>query len=485
MRQEPSPPSTFDFLAYRAGIEPGKIALATPLRKISYLRFYQDVLRFSLALKALGVSQGSLVVVLVNSDIYLHWLLLIACENNGAVSVSWPNVKTLPSICFREAVDFTFSEYFIESELEIGCCFRLDADWLNKVFRMDLSAERDFRPNMIALDDVQRITHSSGTTGGQKAMLLKRRAQEQKIRFFAENLYLCRDDSLLLTMSFSVNAAFLCATHFLRLGLLVVSGPIIWALQNFPVTYFEILPLALNSLLQKIPDDFIRPEKLHVRVIGASFGSELKKKSLQAICTEISGRYATNEVWPIAYGMNHEQLGTLLPGVQVKIIDDLGVEMAAGSIGQIAVKTSTMVDGYYKNEKATARHFVDGYFLTGDIGRLLPSRGLQLLGRCDDVLNLGGMKSSPDSIEARIKSIDGVLDAAATSIISGQAIEELCVAVVIENVAERCTGIKQTVVDSVSSLGLQRVLLKFVGSLPQTENGKLSRQMLQQIFLKD
>ncbi len=482
--QECLPPSTFDYLEYRACINPDKIALATPSRRVSYLTFYQDAVRFSIALKDLGVSKGLLVVVIATSDIYLHWLLLIACENNGAISVSLPNVKSLESIKFLNEVDFLVTEDINKIELDRGCCFRIDANWLNKVFGMMLRAKSYLFKNLISLEDAQRITHSSGTTGGQKAMILNRGTQEKKIRFFADNLHLCSEDSFLLTMPFFVNASYLCATHFLRLGLLIVSGPIVWALQNFSITYFETLPIALDDLLKKIPNNFIKPKKLSIKVIGASFGSDLKEKSLLKICTDISGRYATNEVWPIAYGVNHDRVGTLVPGVHVKIIDDFGVEMTEGSIGQIAVRSSTMIQGYYKNNEATEKQFVDGYFLTGDIGRLLPSRKLQLLGRCDDVLNLGGLKHPPDSIEAKLKSIDGVIDLAVTSIYSDQSIDDLCVAVIIENDSDR-QAIVQQIITNVSSLGWHRVLIKFINSLPRTENGKLSRKMLRQMFINE
>jgi acyl-CoA synthetase (AMP-forming)/AMP-acid ligase II len=130
---------------------------------------------------------------------------------------------------------------------------------------------------------------------------------------------------------------------------------------------------------------------------------------------------------------------------------ELGVEMTEGGIGQIAVKSSTMIQGYYKNDAATARQFGDGYFLTGDIGRLLPSRKLQLLGRCDDVLNLGGLKLPPDSIEAKLKSVDGVIDVAATSIFSDQSIGDLCIAVIRGNDSNR-EAIVQQIITNVSSL---------------------------------
>ena len=476
------PPSTFDYLEYRACTNPEKIALATQSRRVTYLNFYQDAKRFSIALKDMGVSKGSLVVVIVTSDIYLHWLLLLACENNGAISVSWPGINSLKSIPFLNEVDFLITDDTNKIELDRGYYFIIDTSWLNKVFGMNLCDNRYLFQNLFSLEDPQRITHSSGTTGGQKAMILTRGAQEQKIRFLAENLHLCSEDSCVITMWFSVNSLYLYATHFLRLGLLIVSGSIVWALQNFSISYFEILPIALGNLLKIIPKDFIKPKKLNIKVIGAPLSSDLKEKSLLTICNDISGRYATNEVWPIAYEVSQYGVGTLVPGVHVKIIDDFGEEMTEGSIGQIAVRSSTMIHEYYKNDEATTKCFVDGYFLTGDVGRLLPSRKLQIIGRCDDVLNLGGHKIAPDSMEAELKRIDGVIDVAVTSIFSDQWIDDLCIAVVIGNESDRQT-ITQQIMNYVFSTGWRRGLIKFLNNLPKTESGKLSRKMLRQMFV--
>jgi acyl-CoA synthetase (AMP-forming)/AMP-acid ligase II len=481
--QEYLPPSTFACLEYRACVDPGKIAFVTQTKSINYLNFFQDALRFSIALRDLGIGKGSLVVIIANCD-YLHWLLLIACENNGAISVSWPNVASLKAINFLDEIDFVVTDDVNEFELTGGHYFRIDQGWLNQIFGMPLRDTSHPIQNLISLEEAQRITHSSGTTGGQKAMILTRGAQENKLRFFAENLSLSSQDSFLLIMPFSVNSTYLCATHFLRLGLTIVSGPIIWALQNFPITYFEILPIVLVSLVKNIPSDFIKPKKLSIKVIGAPLSLVLKEQSLLKICTDISGRYATNEVWPIAYGVDHNGIGTLVPGVCIEILDDFGEQLSEGTIGQIAVRSPTMAQGYYKNGEATAKHFINGYFLTGDIGRLLPSRKLQILGRCDDLLNQGGLKLAPDFIEAQIKDIGGVIDLAVTSIPSDNLFDDFYIAVIKEKNTDEQTIIQQ-IKKIVLPLGWQRIGIKFVHSLPTTENCKLSRKKLRQMFVRN
>lgn len=477
-----APATTLDFLEYRASSTPGRIALASRSRNVTCLDFYQDSLRFALALKGLGVIKGSLVLVVVPSDTYLHWLLLLACEANGATSVSWPDTKSLQHIKFLDEVDFVLAEDATQIELVNGRQVHVSDEWRGQIFGMKGDFSQPFHRDRAAAADVLRITHSSGTTGGQKAMLLSRHAQEAKLKFLAENLLLSSDDALLLTMPFSVNATYLCATHYLRRGVLVVSGPLLWGLKRFQVTYLEILPIALSDLLNRLPPNFVKPRHLSIRVIGASFNLDLKNKALNMLCAEISGRYAANEAWPIAYEVDHAGIGTLLPAVQVRILDESGRATLDGGVGQIAVRCPTMIGGYYKDDEASMRHFVDGFFLTGDLGRILPSRKLQVIARCDDVLNRGGLKIAPDDTEARFKSIPGVVDLAVTTSPSDQLFDDLCFGVVRANGFER-KDIIQQIIGGAASLGWLKVRIKFMDSLPKTANGKLSRQLLRQQFV--
>lgn len=474
------PATTFDFLEYLAIVDPERVALVNPGESFSYGQFHADAMRFSSALAEQGVSRGQIVLV-SHAHIYVHWLLLLACENIGAISVSYPTRAAIESSRVLARADHIFAGEDPPAGVGVRRAIftRVDQGWLQAVFRKS-RAEVDGHPRLIlGMDEPQRITHSSGTTGGQKAMLLHRGAQEAKLMYYAQSADYANDERFLLTMPFSVNSAYLRATLCLRCGARVVVGPLVWAIRAQAITYLEVLPGRLEKFIGELPGDFVKPPRLTVKVIGAPLGTQLRERSLRLLCTRISCRYATNEVWPIAIDMDEGGTGTVIAGVEAKIVDEHGEEPALGQAGHIAVRSATMIDGYFDDPAATQRHFRGGWFLTGDLGRLPHPRRLMVLGRNDEVLNRGGLKCFPAAIEAGLKMIDGVVDAGVTSISSGQAIDDLCVALVQETGADARAVLEAV---RVATAGWQRVVVKTVGELPRTGNGKLSRTVLRRMF---
>ena len=115
-----------------------------------------------------------------------------------------------------------------------------------------------------------------------------------------------------------------------------------------------------------------------------------------------------------------ESVGQPGPGVEIKIKNsDIDTE-----IGEIWVKGKNVLQSYWQNPEAD-KQISDGWLKTGDLG-FLKNNHLYLVGRTDDVINIGGEKVFPDEIEQVVKEIDGVENAVAFGIdheIFGQVIK--------------------------------------------------------------
>lgn len=95
---------------------------------------------------------------------------------------------------------------------------------------------------------------------------------------------------------------------------------------------------------------------------------------------------------------NYESVGQLLPGMQLRIDDP----NEAGE-GEICVKGPNVMMGYYKNEKATAEAIVDGWFHTGDIGRVDENNFIFITGRMKNLIILkNGKNVYPEEIEEKL-----------------------------------------------------------------------------------
>jgi cyclohexanecarboxylate-CoA ligase/acyl-CoA synthetase len=95
--------------------------------------------------------------------------------------------------------------------------------------------------------------------------------------------------------------------------------------------------------------------------------------------------------------------GRASPGTQLRIAEDM-TALGAGEEGELQVRGVSVFEGYLDNPDATAAAFTaDGWFRTGDLGRLDENGNLELTGRLKDVINRGGVKFNPTDIEALIE----------------------------------------------------------------------------------
>ncbi|WP_327361804.1 class I adenylate-forming enzyme family protein [Streptomyces sp. NBC_01296] len=106
-------------------------------------------------------------------------------------------------------------------------------------------------------------------------------------------------------------------------------------------------------------------------------------------------------------------VGRPFPGAEVVVCNsNSGAQLAVGEIGEVRVRSPQMMDGYNGNPELTAQVLRDGWYFTGDIGRLDERGYLTLLGRVAHVIKVGGVKVHPIVLEAEILSHPGVRHAA-------------------------------------------------------------------------
>jgi malonyl-CoA/methylmalonyl-CoA synthetase len=107
-------------------------------------------------------------------------------------------------------------------------------------------------------------------------------------------------------------------------------------------------------------------------------------------------------------------VGLALPGVDVRICAmDSGETVARGEIGVIEVKGPNVFRGYWRMPEKTAQEFrSDGFFITGDLGRVDADCYIHLVGRTKDVVISGGCNLYPMEVESEIDALDGVLESA-------------------------------------------------------------------------
>jgi malonyl-CoA/methylmalonyl-CoA synthetase len=107
-------------------------------------------------------------------------------------------------------------------------------------------------------------------------------------------------------------------------------------------------------------------------------------------------------------------VGKPLPQVEVRIIHpDNGAEVPLGEIGVIEVRGPNVFKGYWRMpEKTAAEIRPDGFFITGDLGRIEQHGYVQIVGRAKDLIISGGLNVYPKEVESEIDAIEGVVESA-------------------------------------------------------------------------
>jgi malonyl-CoA/methylmalonyl-CoA synthetase len=107
-------------------------------------------------------------------------------------------------------------------------------------------------------------------------------------------------------------------------------------------------------------------------------------------------------------------VGFPLPGVELKITDpDSGAELPRGEIGMIEVRGPNVFKGYWQMPEKTAEELrADGFFITGDLGRIDEDGYVHIVGRNKDLIISGGYNIYPKEVELVLDEQPGVLESA-------------------------------------------------------------------------
>ena len=203
----------------------------------------------------------------------------------------------------------------------------------------------------------------------------------------------------LVTFSLSVGLTYTTAMTALRWGqTLVVARDLAMAelpalIQRHRIDRLALLPVQLKQVLDHLPPGWVKPEQLEVSSFGAPVAEELRRAALCRLASQITEIYASNEFGIVSVTRQPDSggFGTICPDVEVEIVDDQDRPVPDGTVGHIRARSESAFRGYLGDPTLTRRMLRQGWFYSGDVG-VLEGRTLQLVGRSDDQVNLGGVK---------------------------------------------------------------------------------------------
>jgi acyl-CoA synthetase (AMP-forming)/AMP-acid ligase II len=181
-------------------------------------------------------------------------------------------------------------------------------------------------------------------------------------------------------------------------------------------------------------------------------------------------------------GERLKSAGRAMANVEIRIVDPLGVELPVGSIGEIVCRSPQVTPGYWKLPEATAQTLRDGWFHTGDVGRLDEDGYLYICDRLKDMIVSGGENIYPAEVEAVLSGHPAVQEAAVFGVPHQRWGESPKAVVVLKDDASvTAQSLIEFIRERLAHYKAPRSI-EFATSLPRNASGKILKRELRKVY---
>jgi long-chain acyl-CoA synthetase len=478
---------------------PDKIALIFEDKSYTYKQLDQLANRVANGLRGLGIHKGDRVALFLPNIpefviSYLGILKIGAIAVSVNVMLKTAEVSYILNDCAAKAIITT--ESLSEQVSEVGLAelqYILIAEGrANKGISLaQLMANAS--PDACAVEmDCQApacILYTSGTTGFPKGATLSHGNVVSNI-YSANRCYrIQKSDRLLLYLPlfhcFGQNAILnsglnACATIILQRKFDLEQAFETIATHN--VTMFFGVPTVFIKMLNADASGYNLESVRYYFSAAAPMPVEVAQNWQNKYGFVIHEGYGLTETSPFA-SYNHDlkyrpgSIGTPIENVEMKIVDDDGHQVLPGELGEIAIRGPNVMLGYWNRPWETAQVIKNGWFHTGDIGRMDEDGFFYIVDRLKDMINVFGFKVYPTEIENIIYQHPAVAECAVYGV------SELGSEIIAANIVLK-TGYEITE-EQIINFCSERIAaykiphrVKFVNSIPKNPTGKVLKRIL-------
>ena len=494
-------PATFGAaLAAHAQAQPDQVAIRFEARVIPYAELDRRATRVANGLLALGLSKGDRVAYVgKTSDRAIELTLGAARAGLVFVPVIW---RLAPAEIDGILTDAAPGVLFVEPAF----AGRGETMVVDDRFDAWRDAQADTPPPVtVDEDDVVLQLYTSGTTGAPKGVMLTHangiRQRAAQIAAGVEWLLADPGDTTIIAMPYGHIAGAGVALGAINSGQELIvhaefdPGAVIDAVAAHRVRRLFLVPAAIAMVLAhpKAADaDFSSIETLSY---GASpIPLPLLQQAVARLGCGFVQVYGMTETWGSIVALPPEDhlpgrehvmtaAGKALPGVELRILDEDGRDLPAGTIGEVAIRSPNNTIGYWNKPAETAKALIgDGWLRTGDAGILDAEGYLFIQDRIKDMIITGAENVYPAEVESALYGHPAVADVAVIGVPDakwGEAVKALVVlkpgagaepADLIAHARTRIAGFKcPKTVD-------------FIEALPRNPSGKILRRALREPY---
>jgi acyl-CoA synthetase (AMP-forming)/AMP-acid ligase II len=422
-------------------------------RTASYRQVLEFINRSGNVLRSLGVGKGDRVVLVPSNRVELAWLNF-ACWKIGAIPVPVNFMFKVPEI--RYIVDNSGARVLITDQdvFETSIKDRGEIPYIKHLLTLDqkpqpgcqslieliseaspeLVAETQARPS-----DVVQIFYTSGTTGLPKGAMIRWLGIAAFIRFMLSisALYPRSTTDAIMVSSMPlahIMGMWICVIQFamavpwyflnrfdpekcLKLmeqerATTFIGVPTMYTmLFNADIEDYCLENMKLwGSAADKMPYEFIK------RIQNLGTGGLLSPLFVELYGQVETSGMGTVRVIPPWRDPAAGGIGLPLPWVKLRVVDESGIPVKRGGVGELEMKGSNVLKGYWKNDEATKQAFDEGWFRTGDLARRGRLGLFYFVDRKSDRIKCGGYSVFSAEVEEEMRAFAKIEDVAVIGI---------------------------------------------------------------------
>ncbi|GMQ76006.1 MAG: malonyl-CoA synthase [Gammaproteobacteria bacterium] len=501
---KPETANLYALLSRRFDARAGTVAVEAPgAKRLTYADVERESARFANRLLALGARAGDRVAVQVDKSPEALCLYL-GCVRAGLIYL--PLNTGYPA---RE-----LEHFFRDAEPRVVVCRPQDLNMIGGLAArcgvdqvvtlgdagdgslMESAHGRDDFDTIVSRrDDIAAILYTSGTTGKPKGAALSHGNLGSNAVTLHEAWGFCEGDVLLHALPLFHTHGLFVACHCSLLN----ATPMLLLPKYDAEQVVELLPRA--SVFMGVPTfytrllanaEFGRQQCANMRLFvsgSAPLLEQTHREFLERTGHTILERYGMTECGmstsnPLRGKRKAGTVGLPLPGVSLRIVDDAGKPVATGVIGRIEFKGPNVFQGYWRMPGKTAEEFTgDGFFRSGDLGKLDEEGYVSIVGRDKDLIISGGYNVYPKEVELCLDQLDGVSESAVIGVPDADFGERVA-AVVVAAPASGDMGEARIIAALKPLLASYKIpkQVAFVDELPRNAMGKVQKNILRERF---
>ncbi len=474
-------PNTNHWLIEQGRYSQDRIAVSTYTTTLSYQQLLNQAITTAVFLHSKGISEGDNVCIL-SSHCYKFWVIVNALWLLGAVPVPLSTRNTNEEICWQ--INHAEAKHLISFHA-MG-----NVKSVNQIVLGDF----DFQTNSITESNILHssfytlhsslILFTSGSTGKPKAVVHTFNSLYESVRAMDSMFDLNSKDKWLASLPLYHIGGFMILVRAILTGSDVVfpaslkQTDIVSEVKNSNPSHLSLV----STTLQRILDGKFKPNtNLKYAFLG---GGPLS----QPACEEaIEAGYPIVKVYgstetcsmvaalkPVKFGLKPDSVGkTLSEEIKVKVENENR---------EILISSPSLFKEYYNDEQATKTKIVDGFYHTGDFGRIDEDEFLYIDSRREDIIISGGENISAKEVESALLSINTIKDAVVFGMPDTTWGQKVCAAIVSSQYDESI--LIQSLKEKLAGYKIPKQFFN-LGEIPREEMGKVKHNVLMKLLNLD